>query len=396
MEHLNTWNLLGVAVAMAISATITALFPRLPVPGSVLEIVLGVLLGPQVLHVLAPGPASSLFSLLGLAMLFLMAGFEMNPAILSGRPIRNALVGWCLSAVIALGAAWVLVAAGLAGAPLMTGLAMTTTAIGALLPALRDAALLSPPYGPMVLAAGAVGEAGPVIILSLVLAEEARTLLEVVMMIGFAAAAIGAVVLAARSKHAAFAAIVERSIGKSGQFPVRLAVCILIILMVISIRLSIDIVLAAFVAGALVRALVPPDQHEALSTRFDAVGYGFLVPIFFIISGVNLDVATLFSNPLAFCMVPLYAVFMLVVRGLPALLIYRADLPFPNCVSLALHSGTQLPLVVAITAIAVGRGVMPGGQAAALVGAGIVTMLLFPALARSSFGHQTNLSDSQP
>jgi Kef-type K+ transport system membrane component KefB len=106
-------------------------------------------------------------------------------------------------------------------------------------------------------------------------------------------------VLAARSKHAAFAAMVERSIGTSGQFRVRLAVCILIILMVISIQLSIDIVLAAFVVGALVRALVPPDQHEALSTRFDAVGYGFLVPIFFIISGVNLDVATLFSNPLA-------------------------------------------------------------------------------------------------
>jgi Kef-type K+ transport system membrane component KefB len=396
MEHVNTWNLLGVAVAMAISATITTLFPRLPVPGSVLEIVLGVLFGQQVLHILAPGPASSLFSLLGLAMLFLMAGFEMNPAILRGRPIRNALAGWGLSAVIALGAACLLVAAGLAGAPLMTALALTTTAIGALLPALRDADLLAPPYGPMVLAAGAVGEAGPVIILSLVLAEEGRTPLEVVLMIGFAAAAVGAVVLAARSQNAAFAAMVERSIGTSGQFPVRLAVCILIILMVISIQLSIDVVLAAFVAGALVRALVPPQQHEALSTRFDAVGYGFLVPIFFIISGVNLDVATLFSNPLALAMVPLYAVLMLVVRGLPALLIYRADLPFRDCVSLALHSGTQLPLVVAITAIAVDRGVMPGGQAAALVGAGIVTMLLFPALARLSFVGQTNLSDAHP
>jgi Kef-type K+ transport system membrane component KefB len=282
MEHVNTWNLLGVAVAMAISATITSLFPRLPVPGSVLEIVLGVLLGPQVLHILAPGPASSLFSLLGLAMLFLMAGFEMNPTILRGRPVRNALAGWVLSAVIALGAAFLLMAAGLAAAPLMTGLAMTTTAIGALLPALRDAKLLAAPYGPMVLAAGVIGEAGPVIILSLVLTEGGRTPLEVVMMIAFAAAAVGAVVLAARSQNAAFAAMVERSIGTSGQFPVRLSVCILIILMVISIQFSIDVVLAAFVAGALVRALVPFDHHEALSTRFDAVGHGFLVPIFFI------------------------------------------------------------------------------------------------------------------
>jgi Kef-type K+ transport system membrane component KefB len=115
----------------------------------------------------------------------------------------------------------------------------------------------------------------------------------------------------------------------------------------------------------------------------------------FIISGVNLDVATLFSNPLILSLVPLYAILMLVVRGLPALLIYRVDLPFRNRLSLALHSGTQLPLVVAITTIAVDRGVMPGGQAAALVGAGIVTMLVFPALARLSFVHQTILSDAR-
>ena len=81
-------------------------------------------------------------------------------------------------------------------------------------------------------------------------------------------------------------------------------------------------------------------------------------------------------------MAPLYAVLMLVARGLPALLLYRSDLSSRQRIGLAFHSGTQLSLVVAITGIAVGHDLMPGAQGAALVGGGILTMVLFPALAR--------------
>src|SRR5271157_2119411 len=171
MDQVNVVNLIAVAIALSLSASIPALLPRLPVPGVVLEIVIGVLIGPQVLNIVHPQTTLNFLADLGVGMLFLMAGFEMNPAVLRGRPIRNGLLGWALTLVIAFGSAALQATAGLASGWLFTGLALTTTSIGALLPMLRDAGLLSPPYGPMVMAAGAMGEAGPVILLSLLLAK---------------------------------------------------------------------------------------------------------------------------------------------------------------------------------------------------------------------------------
>jgi Kef-type K+ transport system membrane component KefB len=224
-------------------------------------------------------------------------------------------------------------------------------------------------------------KAAPVIALSLVLARD-RAPLQALIMLAFAAGAAGAVVLAARASGGHFAAIVARTMGTSGQLPMRLAICLLILLVVLSERLQIDLVVGAFVAGAVIRAALQHHHHEAFAARLDGLGSAFLVPIFFVTSGIRLDVAALFSDPVALMMVPVYALLMLVARGLPALLLYRADLSRSQRVALALHSGTQLSLVVAITSIAMHRGLMPGGQAAALVGGGILTVILFPALAR--------------
>jgi Kef-type K+ transport system membrane component KefB len=233
----------------------------------------------------------------------------------------------------------------------------------------------------MVLAAGALGEAAPVIVLSLVLAQ-GRAPLQAMIMLAFAAGATGAVILAARASGGYLATIVARTMGTSGQLPMRLAICVLILAVVLSDQLQIDMVLGAFVAGALVRAALERRHDEAISARLDGLGSAFLVPIFFITAGVRLDVASLFSDPIALMMVPLYAALMLVARGLPALLLYRADLSLAQRIGLALHSGTQLSLVVAITSIAVHRGLMPGVQGAELVGGGILTTVLYPAIAR--------------
>jgi Kef-type K+ transport system membrane component KefB len=349
MEQVNTVNLIVVAVVMAIAAGIPALLPRLPVPGVVLDIVLGAVVGPQVLGLVHPGTTLNFMADFGLGMLFLMAGFEMDPVVLRGRPIRNALAGWGMSAVIALGAAMLLFEADLARAPILTALALTTTAIGALMPMLRDARLLGPPYGPLVLAGGAIGEAAPVIVLSLVLAGSARAVPQALIMLAFAGGAFAAVVLTARASSGHFATIVERTMASSGQLPMRLTIVLLILLVVLSDQLDIDLVLGAFVAGAIVRAGLADHQREAMATRLDGVGSAFLVPIFFITSGVRLDVAALLSDPIALAMVPIYA---------------------------------QISVVVAITSIAVHRGMMPGAQGAALVVGGILTTILYPAMAR--------------
>ena len=381
MEHVSTENLIVVAITMALAAGIPALLPRLPLSGVVLEVVLGVIIGPQVMGLVHPHLTLNFMANFGLGMLFLMAGFEMDPTVLSGRPIRHAVVGWALSAVIAFGAAGLLTQAGLASGWLLTGLALTTSSIGSLLPMLRDAGLLSPPYGPMVLAAGAIGEAAPVIVLSLVLAQ-GRAPLQAMIMLAFAAGGIGAVIMASRASSGYLATIIARTMGTSGQLPMRLAICVLILLAVLSEQLQIDMVLGAFVAGAMVRAALDRRHDEAVSARLDGLGSAFLVPIFFVTSGVHLDVASLFSDPMALMTMPLYAALMLVARGLPALVLYRADLPSSQCIGLALHSGTQLSLVVAITGIAVHRGLMPGAQGAALVGGGILTTVLYPAIAQ--------------
>lgn len=380
MTHIDMVGVVAVFAAMTVAAALPALFPRLGIPGVVLEIAAGVLIGPQVLDLVHPGPVVTALSTLGLCVLFLLAGFEVDPDVLKGEPLRLAWRGWALSAVLACAAGFALAGIGVIEAPLFTALAMTTTAVGALLPILRDAGRLGPPYGPIVLATGAIGEAAPLIGLSLLLAGAAGAVGQALMLVGFAVGAAAAVFVAARTTHGHLAAVMARTMGSSGQLPLRLVLLLMAILITVSEELRIDLVLGAFVAGAVVRAALPHHQHEALLARLDGLGYGFLIPIFFIASGMRLDMVALFTDPRAITMVPVFALLMLAVRGLPVLLLARGDLDGPRRQALALHAGTQLPLVVAIAAIAVQGGAMPGWQAASLVGGGVVTMLVYPTL----------------
>jgi len=381
MQHIDVTNLIVVAIAIAVAASIPALFPRWPVPRVVLEILIGAIVGPQILGWVHPAVTMTFLANFGLGMLFLMAGFEMDPAVLRGAPLKNALAGWFFSAVLALAAAALLIGTGLATGLVLTALALSTTAEGVLMPILRDGRLLHPPYGPMVQAAIEMGEAGPVIALTLVLAH-GRAPLQSLIMLAFALAAFFAVVIAARAREGYLARLVEQTMRSSGQLPVRLAIAALILLAVLSRRLDIDMVVGAFVAGAIVRSALGEGHRESMADRFDGVGSAFLVPIYFITSGTQLNVAALFSHPLILAMMPLYAALMLLVRGIPALLLYRAALTKAERIALALHLGTQISLVVPITGIAVQRGLMPGPQGAAMVGGAILTTLFFPALAR--------------
>jgi Kef-type K+ transport system membrane component KefB len=305
----------------------------------------------------------------------------MDPALMKGRPLRNAALGWVVTFCLAAAAAVLLVFSGLARSVPLTALAMTSTAIGLLIPVLRDSHLMKPPYGPMILAAGAVGEAAPLFILPLVLAHQGGAGPQALVMAAFAGGAALAIVVSAHFSRGAFAAILERTMTTSGQFPMRLALCLLIFLILLSQHLAIDLVLGAFVAGAVIRAAVPDHQHEAMAIRFDGIGSAFLTPVFFLASGMRLDVTSVLADPVASAMIVVFALLMLIVRGAPALMFYSQDLRPNEAFGLALHSGTQLGLVVAIVGIAVQRGHMPSVEGASLVGGAVVTVLLFPALA---------------
>lgn len=388
MEHVSTENLMVVAAGLALASLIPALFPRLPVPGVVLEIIFGAVAGPQILGWVHPGTVMDFVAEFGLGTLFFAAGFEMEPRMLRGAPIRNAALGWLMSAALALLLASSLTALHLARGASFTALAMATTAIGALMPMLRDARLLGPPYGPFVLAGGAMGEAGPVVLLSLILAK-GRAPLQSLIMVAFAALSVAAVYGASRISGGYLARVVERTMRTSGQLPMRLAIVLLLCLAILSRELDIDMVLGAFVAGAIVRSALSEEHRAHLALRLDGVGNAFAIPVFFIASGARLDVAALFASSAALAMVPAFAILMLAVRGLPVLLLYRRALPSRQRLALACHLGTQISLVVPITAIAVRQGAMPGAQGAAMVGAAIVTTLLYPALAARLVGDQS-------
>jgi len=381
--HDEAFSLAAIALmgVIALAAFLPAALRLAMVPAVVLEILFGVVIGPQGLDLVRPSVTLDMIAQLGLAILFLMAGLEINPREVRGEPTRLAVRGWVASLAVAGVLAFGGQALGLFPAAGFVAIALTTTAIGALMPILKDRGLLAPPYGPYVLAAGTAGEAFPLVALSLILAGVAGFGVQSVVLVGFALIAVLAIWGAGRVRSLRLPPVLRDTMASSGQFPVRLAVFLAVGFALFGEGLGLDLVLGAFVAGAVLRALVPEGLHHDLMLRLSAVGYGFLIPIFFVTSGMKLDITAMSSSPTALALVPVFVAMMLVTRGLPVLWLYRNALPARQRIALALHSGTQLPLVVAITAIAVDRGAMPDWCSASLVVAAVITVMLFPALA---------------
>ena len=366
---------------IALAALIPAALRIAIVPAVVLELLFGVMIGPQGLNILVPSITLDLIAELGLAILFLIAGLEVNPRDVRGEPSRLAVRGWMASLVIAGVLAFGGQALGLFPAAAFVAIALTTTAIGALMPILKDRGMLAPPYGPYVLAAGTAGEAFPLVMLSLILAGVAGFGAQSLVLIGFALIAILVIGLAGRIRRLRLPPVLRDTMTSSGQFPIRLAVFLAVSFALFGESLGLDLVMGAFVAGAVLRALMPASLHHDLMVRLSSLGYGFLIPIFFVTSGMKLDIAAMSDAPLGFALVPVFVVMMLLVRGVPVLWLYRHALPIRQQIALALHSSTQLPLVVAITALAVSQGAMPDWCSASLVVAAVITVMLFPALA---------------
>ena len=384
MDNLFSHNLQSLVIAMVIVASIPALLPRLVVPIVVLEIITGALIGPQALGLVHPHQITNFLAHFGLGLLFLMTGFEMDPSKLKGEPIRNAVLGWLMSITIAFIIANSLYRFGLTKNIALTATAISTTAISAMLPILRDSGQLSPPYGPYVLSAGLMGKIGPLLFLA-VISSDRDPFKEILLTVFFLAGAIIAFFILQKLNGSHLSKIIGKTMHTSVQFPMRLAMCALILLVSLSEYLKIDTALGAFVAGLLLRAIIHSDYDEDISARFDGVASALLIPIFFLISGTRLDIPSLIANREAMFMIPVYSVLMLVVRGAPALLLYRSSLNVKQRFRLALHSSTQISLVVVITDIGIGKGLISSMQGAQLVGGSILTILIYPIIAEMIF-----------
>nr|WP_243851320.1 cation:proton antiporter [Modestobacter marinus] len=358
-----------------LAALLVGLLPRLPVPQVVLLLVGGVVIGPHVLGIGSPAGVQVLADV-GLGFVFLLAGYELDLRLFRQDAGRRALLSWAVSFGLAAVVVGLLTAAGLVEAFLPVALGLTTTALGTLLPVLREEGLLHGRLGRYLLAAGGVGELLPVLVIAVFLGSQGRVT-ALVSLGGVAALA----VLLGLLRHGVrdgsrLADVVRAGQHETAQITLRGTILLLLTLVALTDRFHLDAVLGAFLAGIVLRRWVGEAAPE-LESKLDAVGYGFFVPLFFVYSGMNLDLPAIAAAPL---LLVLFLVLMLAVRGGPVLLVYRRVLDRRERCQTALVSATALPVLVALTEIAVRSGTMTSDDAAALVGAGMVTVLVFPAV----------------
>src|SRR6476469_7397238 len=336
---------LVVIVALgAASPLIVDVVPRIVLPVVVVEILLGIVVGPPILGWIHVTGLAQVLADFGLAFLFFLAGFALD----------------------------------LVESTLFVGVALTTTALGTLAPILRDNGDGEGRFGALVAAAGACGEVGPIILISLLLSETSNRGISALLRVAFGLVTGAAAFAAPRLKPVRILQVLEGTMERTGQFAVRLALLILISLVYLSSRLHLDLVLGAFSAGLLASIACWPRAKQLMQPRLDAVGFGVFIPIFFIVTGMQFDLTAITSSVSGMLKVPLFLAMFLVVRGLRTLVIYRQALAARDRVALGLYASTALPLVVAVTSLGVKDGQMRASTAAGLVGAAMASVMVFP------------------
>ncbi len=400
-EALRTLVLI-VAIA-ALSPVVSDLVRRwVRLPGVVIEIGLGMLIGPHVLGLAHLDEVLDVLAEMGLVFLIFLAGFEIDPDEVKGRPVRLAVQGWCVSLAIAIVAAWVLHSLDVTSSVRFIAIALTTTAIGTLLPILGDAGLLRSRLGANFLASGAMGEIGPIVAISVALTTSSPERTTGILVV-FVAITLFVGWLATREARPRTVRLIARTLHSSGQLGVRICVLLCVLLVWTAAEFGLDVLLGAFAAGMVARLFLVEhrsapstaadempsphgiahvfDHHQEVQSRIEALGFGFFIPLFFVVSGVRFDLEALL-DPIELVKVPMFLLLFLVVRGLPALL-YRGDLPPHEVKALALFQASALPLLVVITHLGMATGQMRSDNAAGLVGAGLLSVVVFPLLAMS-------------
>jgi Kef-type K+ transport system membrane component KefB len=364
-----------VMIAALAAVTVAAVPRRFAPPVVVLELLMGILVGPQVLDIAKTDDFIAFFSNLGLGMLFFFAGYEIDFERIKGAPMRLGAWGWLLSVVLAYAIGGALAAAGIVLSFLYTGSAMATTAIGTLIPILRDNGELKTKFGTYLLAAGGAAEFGPILLVTLFLSTT-HPLQEAAILIGFIVLALAVAIVSVRLAWRGWPAL-ERTFESSSQLAVRVTVVLVFGLVLLASKLGLDVLIGGFVAGMITRLALKGHEVQIFESKLTAVGFGFFVPFFFVTSGIAFDLDALGSATAILKLVMFFGLF-LVVRGTPALLLYRGVLSARDRVALAFYSATELPLVVAITTIAMDAGRMRSSTAAGLVGAAMLSTLIFP------------------
>ena len=374
--EVNLRDLLVLSLIAAAVPMIVGLL-RLKVAEVVLLLGFGILVGPSGLDLITYNATMETFNEVGLGMLFFLAGYELEQRAIRGESGRLAGIGWLTSMAISALVVYVLWQLEFVSDYMGVTIALTSTALGTLLPVIRDRGLLETRFGTLFMGAGAAGEFGPILAIALLLGTKSLGA-SVLILLAFAA-----VVAIAYYGPMQFATVrvkelLDRGHMTSSQTAVRWTVVLLLGLLTLASRFGLDAVLGAFVAGVILHRYAPPGSDNKLIPKIEGLGFGFFVPLFFILSGVNLDVASIAQKPLRLVV---FFVLLLAVRGVPQYFLYRHALPeVRERVQFMLYVATGLPILVAITNLEMNAGMMRPENAAALVGAGALSVLVFPLL----------------
>jgi Kef-type K+ transport system membrane component KefB len=373
---------LAIVAAAALAAPLAlGLFPRIRLPAIVLEIVLGIVIGPDVLGWVSIDSPIQVLSLLGLAFLLFLAGLEVEYEHFRGRLLRLTALGYVISFGLALLIGLGLHAGGLVKSPLLIGIALSATSLGIVIPVLKDAGQVGTPFGQLVVAGASIAEIATIILLSLFFSGETSDIgakLVLLGLFGLFVLAVGVAVLGAE-RSMRISGTVLRLQDTTAEIRIRGSFLLLVLFVVLAERLGLEAILGAFLAGAIVK-LVDRDQtmtHPQFRQKLEAVGYGVFVPVFFVATGVRFELDALFANATNIARLPIFLAALFIARGLPAL-VYRSLTTRKQTLVAALLQATSLSFLVVAGQIGVQLNLLRPAVYAALVAAGLLSVLLFP------------------
>jgi Kef-type K+ transport system membrane component KefB len=372
------------AVAAAVPF-ILGLFPRLPLPGPVLEILAGVVLGPAALNVVHVDTTVQAFSTIGLGFLLFLAGLEIDIQHFRGQRAKRASLGLAATLVLAAIVGELLYAAGLVESALLIGITLVATSLGLVVPILIDAGVVDRPVGQLTIAGASLGEVSAVVLLSLFFSEESTGPgARLVLLLGLVALVALVVVATMHAEHwMRVGQLVSTLADTSAQLRVRLSMLLVVGLSALALHLGFEAILGAFFAGGVLRLVDPHAEqtHPQFHVKIEGLGFGFLVPVFFVSSGIEFNLGALFADAGTVLRVPIFLAALLFVRGLPAIVYRASGLVHAEVIASGLLQATSLPLIVAATTIGVQLHAIVPANGAALVAAGLLSVVIFPVMA---------------
>ncbi|WKD61697.1 glutathione-regulated potassium-efflux system protein KefB [Corynebacterium ciconiae DSM 44920] len=366
----------------ALASQFLAFMTKNHIPAVVFMLGLGVIIGPEVLEFAVDDGGVSMLRELGLGLLFLLAGWEIDPKTMKGRTGRWALRTWLISITVAFVVVYFIARPENPLWAVTIAIAVSSTALGTLLPILKAVGMDTSKVGKTVFVHGAVGEMAPIFAMSLLLSARSMGLTLIILIIFMTIALVTAFIpRTVKTLVPRVGSLIHESAGNTSQTVMRSVMALLTMLMAAAAVFELDVVLGAFSAGIILRSLVPEKFHKTVEARLNVMGYGFFIPVFFITSGMAINISAVAGR---WWLIFLFVGVILVARGIPVILTEMFTdtesglKDTRDKVELGLYAATGLPIIVAVTEVAAHRDLIDEELASILVCAGAITVLAFP------------------